>query len=317
MRDSEIESEVANQWTIVNKTLGEITRRGSLSGTSLIMTVFGDSISQHGGSIWLGSLISALAPLGVNERLVRTSASRLVRDGWLAVRKIARRSYYSFSDSGNSQFERAASRVYLAERPVWDEKWTLLMLVSVPTDKKEELRKKLHWQGFGQLTPDLFAHHTFDNKPLNEILVEMGLTNDVAVLFAETRDIASRRALRTLAQSKWNIGDLEEEYKRFLVVFRPVLDALNKFDSISRQVCFLLRTLLIHEYRRILLKDPDLPEELLPKGWPGINARNLTINLYSKLRDGSEEYIIQELESADGPLPKASPSFHERFQTTP
>lgn len=171
----------------------------------------------------------------------------------------------------------------------------------------------MHWQGFGQLTPDLFAHHTFDNKPLNEILVEMGLTNEVAVLFAETRDIASRRALRSLAQNKWNIEELEEEYKRFLVVFRPVLDAVGKSDILSPQVSFLLRTLLIHEYRRILLKDPDLPEELLPTGWPGINARNLTINLYSKLCAPSEEYIIQELESADGPLPKASPSFYERF----
>lgn len=313
MRDSEIESEFASQRAIVSKTLGDITRHRSLSGTSLIVTVFGDSISQHGGSIWLGSLISALAPLGVNERLVRTSVSRLVRDGWLAVRKIARRSYYSFTDSGNSQFERVARRIYLDKRPSWDEKWTLLLLVSVPTEKKEELRKKLLWQGFGQLSQDLFAHHTFDNKSLDEILVEMGITNDVAVLFAETREIASRRALRSLAQSKWNIDELEEEYKRFLVVFRPVLDALGKFDSISPQVCFLLRTLLVHEYRRILLKDPDLPEELLPTGWPGINARNLTINLYKKLRACSEEYIPQELESADGPLPKASPSFYERF----
>lgn len=137
MQDEKVDNEFASQWSIVNKTLGDITRRGSLSGTSLIVTVFGDSISQHGGSIWLGSLISALAPLGVNERLVRTSVSRLVRDGWLAVRKIARRSYYSFSDSGNSQFERAAQRIYLDKRPSWDEQWTLLMLVSVPTEKKK------------------------------------------------------------------------------------------------------------------------------------------------------------------------------------
>src|SRR5690554_2553143 len=175
MRDSKTENEFASQWAIVDKTLGDVTRRRSLSGTSLIVTVFGDAISQHGGSIWLGSLISALAPLGVNERLVRTSVSRLVRDGWLAVRKIARRSYYSFTDSGNSQFERVARRIYLDKRPSWDETWTLLLLVSVPTEKKEELRKKLLWQGFGQLSPDLFAHHIFENKPLDEILVEMGI----------------------------------------------------------------------------------------------------------------------------------------------
>ena len=51
------------QQDIVNKLLAEITRTRSLRGTSLIVTVFGDSISPHGGSIWLGSLIDAVLVL--------------------------------------------------------------------------------------------------------------------------------------------------------------------------------------------------------------------------------------------------------------
>ncbi|MCW9000372.1 MAG: hypothetical protein OQK04_16810, partial [Kangiellaceae bacterium] len=45
----------------------------SISCKSIIVTVFGDLVSQHGGWIWLGSLIQALAPLGFSERLIRTS----------------------------------------------------------------------------------------------------------------------------------------------------------------------------------------------------------------------------------------------------
>jgi phenylacetic acid degradation operon negative regulatory protein len=41
-----------------------------------------------------------------------------------------------------------------------------------------------------------------------------------------------------------------------------------------------VRTLLIHEYRRVLLRDPNLPEALLPAGWPGLQARALCESLY-------------------------------------
>ena len=37
----------------------------------------------HGGAIWLGDLIELLAPLGINERLLRTSVFRLVAQNWL------------------------------------------------------------------------------------------------------------------------------------------------------------------------------------------------------------------------------------------
>ena len=301
------------QRSVLTKVLADINKEQSLSGTSLIITVFGDCVSQHSGSIWLGSLIRALAPLGINERLVRTSVFRLVNDGWLAVRKIARRSYYSFTDSGKSQFERVARRIYQAEQLEWDNGWTLLVLSSVPTEKKDDLRKKLLWQGFGQLGHDLFAHHRFDNPSLDEILNETDSMNDVVILHAEAREFPSRMALKTLAQEKWGIAELEGRYKRFLVIFRPVLDAIIKKTKIDPEVCFLLRILLIHEYRRILLKDHDLPIELLPSGWPGLNARNLTVNLYARLTPKAEEFITSELESAEGPLPKASHSFYERF----
>ena len=54
-----------------------------LRGGSLIITVFGDAILPRGGSIWLGSLIKLVQPLGLSERLVRTSVFRLAQDGWL------------------------------------------------------------------------------------------------------------------------------------------------------------------------------------------------------------------------------------------
>ena len=37
-----------------------------LNARALILSVFGDSVSTHGGVIWLGSLIGLVKPLGIN-----------------------------------------------------------------------------------------------------------------------------------------------------------------------------------------------------------------------------------------------------------
>src|SRR5437763_12835754 len=46
---------------------------------SLVMTIFGDAIVPHGARLWLGSLIELVEPLGVTDRLVRTSVFRLAQ----------------------------------------------------------------------------------------------------------------------------------------------------------------------------------------------------------------------------------------------
>ncbi|MEQ8661633.1 MAG: phenylacetic acid degradation operon negative regulatory protein PaaX, partial [Gammaproteobacteria bacterium] len=40
---------------------------------SLVVTLFGDVVSQHGGSVWLGALVAALARFGLNAGQVRTA----------------------------------------------------------------------------------------------------------------------------------------------------------------------------------------------------------------------------------------------------
>ena len=66
---------------------------------SLIVTLFGDAISPHGGVVWLGSLVDLVAPFGLNERVVRTSVFRLSKDGWLTSTQVGRRSAYGLTDS--------------------------------------------------------------------------------------------------------------------------------------------------------------------------------------------------------------------------
>ena len=60
--------------TRLDEIARDLVGRATLKAKSLIVTVFGDALVPHGGTVWLGSLIALMAPFGLNERLVRTAA---------------------------------------------------------------------------------------------------------------------------------------------------------------------------------------------------------------------------------------------------
>jgi phenylacetic acid degradation operon negative regulatory protein len=91
------------------------------------------------------------------------------------------------------------------------------------------------------------------------------------------------------------------------------LHALRSPGVATPEHAFVVRTLLIHEYRRVMLRDPQLPAELLPHGWPGAAARTLTRNMYALTQQAAEEHLRATMDTPDGPLPAAAPYFRERF----
>jgi len=254
------------------------TRRPIRAG-SLIITVFGDVISPHGNCVWLGSLIQTLAPLGLSERLIRTSVYRLSQDGWLTSEQIGRRSYYSFSPKGLRSYRSAARRIYSLGQTPWDGQWVLVLAGFLSDRERDALRRELQWLGFGTLSPGMMAHPTHDRAALDETLAEMKLADKVTVLSAQTEDPASLKVLQQLAVKSWKLEDLGNSYRDFVASYQPTYRALSGGDQLTPHQCLILRTLLIHDYRRLLLRDADLPDELLAKHWPGRDALTLTADL--------------------------------------
>ena len=285
-----------------------LLRRRAPSAQSLIVTLFGDCVSQHGGSLWLGSLIKVLAAFGINERLTRTSVFRLVQDQWLCVERIGRRSYYRFAAHGQREFERTARRVYTIERAPWDGTWTLAILHSVSGDSREALRTSLGWIGFGQLASGVFAHPSADRQAVVDVIEELGVARQVLLMDARIVESAS---VPELAHNRWRLPELAARYRRFVTDFTPIAQALP--NAAEPSLCFVIRTLMIHEYRRILLVDPDLPDALLPDAWPGRAAAELTKAMYVAVAERSTLFAMQTLENESGALPEPIEEFSRRF----
>ena len=293
------------------KLVDEFRARPTLRAGSLITTVFGDAIAPRGGTVWLGSLIRAMADFGINERLVRTSVFRLVKDGWLESQLIGRRSYYSLTHDGRERFEQATHRIYGEPLENWDGHWCLLLLSALDTPTKDKVRKECGWLGFGPMSANVLAHPSPNLADLDVTLRRLAVEQSAVVLSGQT--IRGDGAMRELAITCWNLEEIDARYADFVKRFRPVYEALSVDPAIAEKPAFLVRTLLIQEYRKILLRDPWLPAALLPGSWHGSAAYQLCRNLYRAVHAPADAYLDASMETAVGPLPPPSRAYWQRF----
>ena len=301
----------------LTQLIDRFQRQTPIRASSLIITLYGDAIELHGGTVWLGSLIQLLEPVGINERLIRTSIFRLTKENWLTAEKVGRRSYYSLTGTGRRRFDKAFKRVYASTLPAWDGSWCLAMLTQLPADKRKQVREELEWQGFGAISPVVLACPRCDRADVNATLLDLGAQEDTLLFETTAQDVMASKALRMQVRESWNIDELAAHYSEFIQLFRPLWQSLREQEQLDPQECFLARILLIHEYRKLLLRDPQLPDELLPGDWEGRAARQLCRNIYRLIYAAAEQWLESAMETADGPLPDASAGFYKRFGGLP
>lgn len=282
---------------------------------SLMVTLFGDSIAPRSGGLWLGELIELLRPFHMNERLVRTSIFRLAEEGWLEPQRQGRRSRYSLTASGAQRIETAHRRIYDPPPQHWDGLWTVVALSRSGNDagNRAELRRELEWEGFGTLAPGVAVHPCADRNALTAVLDRLGLRANAMVL--EARDLKTMAAMpadRLIAEC-WDLNELAALYRGFLDRFQPLL-SMMEVES-EPQTAFVVQTLLIHAFRRVVLHDPRFPSELLPEQWPGQAAYDLCRGIYLELYERTNRYLAERLDKAAGRI--TSPAYYQRFGGLP
>jgi phenylacetic acid degradation operon negative regulatory protein len=299
-------------------SLAQLSAGLELRANSLIITLFGDAVVPRGGNIWLGSLIGLLAPFGLSERLVRTGVYRLSREGWLEARTRGRRAYYTLTGSGRAKFAAADRRIYAADAPSWDGRWRLVhLLPGISRDARRALRRELHWLGFGQLSQTLLAHPTADASMLKAVLDDLELAREVLVFTAELAAFVAPATVGAAASTAWELDGLNGDYGRFLKTFSTFCEDPDSLSELAEPDCLALRVLLIHDYRRILLKDPRLPGELLPPDWNGERARAVCMRIYTAIAARADAHLARSMETLDGSVPAPSAEYWRRFGGLP
>ena len=287
----------------ISPHIARLQRGLVLRANSILITVYGDVIAGRGQAVWLGSLIEHADLFGLSARLVRTSAFRLTADDWLSCTRLGRRSFYALTDAGLQRVQHAEQRIYDFKLPEWDGRWTLVMVAAgLPASLRLHLKRELRWEGFGELSPNVFAHPHASHTSLKDIIKAAGAVDNIVVLSAESMAGYSGKPLQTVMHATFKLDEVEKAFKQFVARFEPML---QQAVNLNPAEAFFVRTLLIHEYRKVLLRDPNLPQALLPASWSGLHARQLCEALYAHLLTGSEAFLLAHVQTLDGKLVKA------------
>jgi phenylacetic acid degradation operon negative regulatory protein len=261
---------------------------------SMLFTLYGDYIVHRGGEVWVGSLIQIAAQFGLSAQAVRSSLSRMSRNGWLRGRRQGNRSYYSLTPKSKRLLEEGARRIFVRRTGAWDGRWRVLTY-SIPERRREvrdDLRKQLTWMGFGPLGSGAWiSPHALEAEV--EALAERLSIRDLVELFTATHvGFADDRAL---ARRCWDLAALNRRYAAFLAQYQPRYEThrarLARGERVPESHCFVERFLLLHEYRRFFFLDPELPVELLPEGWLGAEAAQLFHAYHQLLADPANAYL--------------------------
>jgi phenylacetic acid degradation operon negative regulatory protein len=303
--------------TRIQRWIRRELRRDPPRAKSLVVTVWGDAIAPHGGVVWLSGLIRLLAPLGLNERLVRTSVYRLAREGWLTARQDGRRSLYRLTAQGLARFEHAYKRIYAPPAEVWDGTWNIVLApaAALKDHERRNLRKELGWEGFSAILPGVFVRPESEpvSGTLAEILGAHHLEDRVAALIGRDLPALGVRSLQAQVRACWNLAAVAGEYRKFLSRFGAVSRGFGDGSNVDAEQCFVVRSLLIHAFRRVTLHDPQLPAELLPPGWPAAEAYAVCRDFYRLTHRRAEQHLLATLATHGDPPPPAAPYFYRRF----
>lgn len=290
----------------LNTLLTSFERRRPMRAGSLIVTIYGDAIVPRGGSLWLGSLLDMMAGFGVEPGLVRTAISRLVTDGWFERTRLGKHSYYRLSAKRAADFASATTHIYRATDPTWSGEMDIAIITSADAALRGAHRDRMLQQGYGQAAVNVMLRPRMNGvaggpQPEPDDIISL-------VTRPESEDKA-----KALALACWQLDELAAAYSKFLKAFSPVAQEIADGAHLTGAQAFQLRVLLVHDWRRIVLRDPLLPHAMLPADWPGTRARALIGGLYRRILSGSERWLDLHAVDQNGALPPPPADLDRRF----
>jgi len=271
----------------------------------LIFTILGEYVVQRGGTIWTSSLLHLMGLLGISERAVRSTLSRMTRKGWIVSQKRGRQSQYVITPRGRDLLEMGQQRIFEPVFTDWDGKWHLVVY-SLPEGKRRmrhALRQNLTWLGFGRLAPGTWI------SPRDRRVELKGLLNGLNVepyvdLFAGF--FLGPASAEDLTIRCWDLESLIAQYQDFIDRHEPEYQLFLSQEANGQAVdpakVFVCRFWLTHEFQSFPLKDPNLPVTLLPADWTGFKARELFDDYHVALGAYATRFIT-EVMNVDGPPP--------------
>lgn len=234
------------------------------------MTMLGEFVLPHGGSVWTTTMVDCLIALDVTERNARQAIARLGDQGTIRVERHGRLARWHLTEQGTTLLTTGAERIYGfgAQSDSWDHRW-LVVICSVPETqraKRHQLRTQMTFEGFGFIAPGIaVSPHLDRQEAANRILRSLDLDTE-AITFAATR--GSLTLDRDVLAKAWELDTLADEYQVFI-------DEFGEEDPRTELTALTATVRMVDAWRMFPFLDPELPTQLLPENWVGSRAQDI------------------------------------------
>ncbi len=271
---------------------------------SALFDLYGDHLRTRGDRAPVAVLVRLLAPLGVTGPAVRTSISRMVRQGWLRSVRLPSGPGYALTEQARSRLDEAAARIYRTRDAAWSGCWDLLVLEPVGArTARDRVRSGLAYLGYAPLSDSTWI------SPWPSAEVGPLLAGERARFsrFAAQDGEPAERAARA-----WDLDALAASYRSWQEFATALVDDpsthLGTTFTSEDERAFAVRSLLVHEWRKFLFTDPGLPAELLPPSWAGTEAARFFAEQAARLLPAASRFVDACLARPNDPVPTAPPT---------
>lgn len=230
---------------------------------SIIVSLFGDLARRPGDRLSGGALTRIIMPMGIKPEAIRVALHRLRKDGWIDSSREGRTSVHFLTEYGRTQSDRVTPRIY-ARAPEVPDAWH--MLIAEDGSGAQTLNEMLMtdtYIGLGRLI-------ALGPGPVPEDC------DDLAGFEVTARAIPEWMQTRLYPE---DLGAACASLYRDCAELR----GSNRPRILTPLEIATLRTLLVHRWRRVALRHPDLPAVYQPPGWMGATCREQVFALLDTL----------------------------------
>lgn len=244
---------------------------------SLVVTLFGDLAQSE---VLSGAVLGRVTePIGIRPEALRVALHRLRKDGWIESRRSGRTSDYMLSARGREISAAATPRIY-ATGPDRTTQWHVLVGGPMDTAERQETERTLLAQGYMALGGGAYLGKGAARNDHGDFLAVDGQVTAIPDwLRAQCGDPELAQSCRQLALALTRVRALLRDRGHDL---GPLATAT-------------LRILIVHSWRRIVLRHPDLPPEFFPDDWQGETCRAMTLELLALLPRPSVKDLAAEI----------------------
>jgi phenylacetic acid degradation operon negative regulatory protein len=268
---------------------------GAPAARSALLTVLGEYVLPTSGSAWQETLIGALGALDYKPQAARQALARSITEGWLRTERHGRRSRVDLTADAAAMLSAGAERIYNFGRAWdWDGEW-LLVVVRVPEQRRDvrhQMRTQLAWAGFGSLGGGVWISPHVARESELEAMVGADSAAELQSFHARVGSLGEPN--HVLAEA-WDLDAVATIYNEFIARFR-------RMRPKTPEGVFQAQTRLVHDWRKFPFLDPDLPETMLPAGWPRSRAHQLFEDKHAAWYPTAHDYFAS-LETVGQPAP--------------